>query len=861
MRNVYFVLLISAVACGGGMTPVLSPPPTPAGLVATGGHGGDGQIALTWNAVSGATSYVVLRGATSGGVRNQVGTSTTTSFTDTGLAPGFTGFYVVRAVGPAGTSADSAEVSATTAVELAPTGLIAAGGDGQIALSWNTVPGATGYDVLRSDTAGATKTIVATPVNNGFIDTGLASGSTRYYVVRAVGLAGTSADSAETRATTAVQPAPAGLSASAANGAVALSWSSVAGATSYQVRRAVPGAPATEIQASGATAFTDTNVRNGVTYQYTVRSVGDAGVSDDSAAATAQPFRELCITDSELNQVVVFNAETSNAPPERTFGSRTGLAPFAMAVDAVHGEIFSANLNVSTVTTHLETVNGNVPPARTLSTYFPSAVAYDSTDDTLLEISAYQILTFDRTAQANAAPIRTLSPGLGGLRFIVLSGPSHGDRLFTTDGQSIYAFSRKDFGATPPSATFTSSSYTEIRAMAYDPTHDELLVTTAGSDPAVLLAFPAASNGPTSPSRTLAVSASGSGVFAPTGIAVDPGNAIVYLAGFNSQIAALPLNFAGNDDRAPSWILRGPLTHLLLANNAIAFDAVHGTIVVMSARELLVFDRAASGNTAPLNFVGADETGFDHPSGIAFDKARGQVLVCNQTEGLALDAYDRASQGGVAPLRGLQVVTGNNTFATPYGVALDASHDEVVVTTWSIGSISIHSRTATASTPALRTISGANTLLQLPSDVGLDVAGDAIVVRDASSIRRYARAFTDGNEAPLTSIQGAHTGLDDAEALFVDNINGEIVVAGFRSVRVFGLADDGDVVPRRVLNLPDGGGADVFVDTATDEMFVLSAFGLQVYARTATGNDVPLRQVVTNGSGQLFNATRFAVCN
>jgi hypothetical protein len=96
--------------------------------------------------------------------------------------------------------------------------------------------------------------------------------------------------------------------------------------------------------------------------------------------------------------------------------------------------------------------------------------------------------------------------------------------------------------------------------------------------------------------------------------------------------------------------------------------------------------------------------------------------------------------------------------------------------------------------------------------------------------------------------------------VFVDEANGEIVVADFRSVLVFRLGDDGNVAPVRQLALPDGGGEDVLVDPATDEMFVLSAFGIQVYARTATGNDQPLRNLVPNGSGQLFNATRMTVC-
>ncbi len=90
-----------------------TPPAAPTGLTAT---GGTNQVSLSWTASSGATEYHILRSTTSGGPYTQVGTSATTSFTDTGLACGTTYFYVVRAAN-SGTceSGNSAQASATTA--------------------------------------------------------------------------------------------------------------------------------------------------------------------------------------------------------------------------------------------------------------------------------------------------------------------------------------------------------------------------------------------------------------------------------------------------------------------------------------------------------------------------------------------------------------------------------------------------------------------------------------------------------------------------------------------------------------------------------------------------------------------------
>jgi fibronectin type 3 domain-containing protein len=87
-------------------------PPAPTGLTAT---AGSGQVLLSWTASVGATSYNVYRSITSSGEgTTAIATGiTATSYTDTGLANGTQYFYKVAAVNSSGTSAQSAEVSAT----------------------------------------------------------------------------------------------------------------------------------------------------------------------------------------------------------------------------------------------------------------------------------------------------------------------------------------------------------------------------------------------------------------------------------------------------------------------------------------------------------------------------------------------------------------------------------------------------------------------------------------------------------------------------------------------------------------------------------------------------------------------------
>jgi hypothetical protein len=93
---------------GGGQQP--QPPAVPTGLTATGGNQ---QVALSWNASSGATSYNVGRATTTGGPYPTISSPTTTSFTDSAVTNGTPYYYVVSAVNPAGESANSSQVSAT----------------------------------------------------------------------------------------------------------------------------------------------------------------------------------------------------------------------------------------------------------------------------------------------------------------------------------------------------------------------------------------------------------------------------------------------------------------------------------------------------------------------------------------------------------------------------------------------------------------------------------------------------------------------------------------------------------------------------------------------------------------------------
>ncbi len=197
------VWLKSYVAGSGG--PDTQPPTVPGGLMAPSTT--SSSISLAWSASTdnvGVASYQILRApGTSGGTFTQVGTSTSTSFVNSGLSAGTTFRYQVRAVDAAGNmSAVSNTVTATTQTgggdtqpPTAPANLTAPSTtSSSISLAWNASTdnvGVTGYQVLRAPGAsGGTFTQIGTSTTTSFVNSGLTASTTFRYQVRAVDAAG-----------------------------------------------------------------------------------------------------------------------------------------------------------------------------------------------------------------------------------------------------------------------------------------------------------------------------------------------------------------------------------------------------------------------------------------------------------------------------------------------------------------------------------------------------------------------------------------------------------------------------------------------------------------------------------------------
>jgi len=177
-----------------------------------------GEVTLVWKTVPGATGYAVYM-STSAGVTPLNGyrfPSKENSITITALSPGTTYYFIVTALGQSDEVGRSKEMSYTAArdevglidfksipVETIPkptaAGPIRQETDKQVTLAWESVPGATSYNIYWRNQAGVTKQNgkKISNVKNPHKITDWKPGMTYYFVITAVNKDGESQESAE----------------------------------------------------------------------------------------------------------------------------------------------------------------------------------------------------------------------------------------------------------------------------------------------------------------------------------------------------------------------------------------------------------------------------------------------------------------------------------------------------------------------------------------------------------------------------------------------------------------------------------------------------------------------------------------
>jgi subtilase family serine protease len=211
-----YVFAIAAVSAGG-VSPassqvqvtIVPAPPTGLNVAVAAGD----TLSLNWTASNGANLYNIFEGTTSGaeGATPVLSGWGSTSYPLEGLTPGRQYFFTVTATNAGGSSSPSAQAGVTVP-PAAPSGLVAAAGNGMVSLTWSAAAGAASYDVYegtssKGESSHAVRTGIASP---SITISGLTAGKAYFFVVAAVNAGGVSGYSTEATATPTAPPGTGG---------------------------------------------------------------------------------------------------------------------------------------------------------------------------------------------------------------------------------------------------------------------------------------------------------------------------------------------------------------------------------------------------------------------------------------------------------------------------------------------------------------------------------------------------------------------------------------------------------------------------------------------------------------------------
>jgi len=121
--------------------------------------------------------------------------------------------------------------------------------------------------------------------------------------------------------------------------------------------------------------------------------------------------------------------------------------------------------------------------------------------------------------------------------------------------------------------------------------------------------------------------------------------------------------------------IEGQKTLLGRTMHAIGYDEIHDEFVVPQqfAQAILTFRGGASGEEPPLRVIQGSKTRLEAPDRVALDPVHNEIYV---PEGDAVLVYDREAKGDVAPIR---VIEGPNAGGGASAVAVDPINNLVIV--------------------------------------------------------------------------------------------------------------------------------------------------------------------------------------
>jgi DNA-binding beta-propeller fold protein YncE len=247
-----------------------------------------------------------------------------------------------------------------------------------------------------------------------------------------------------------------------------------------------------------------------------------------------------------------------------------------------------------------------------------------------------------------------------------------------------------------------------MHGIAYDATHDEVIVPVALAD--AILVFRGGADGSEPPVRV--IQGSNTKMIRPHTVTVDEQNNEI-IVGDSSGRSILVFDRNANGNVTPKRIIQGPHTGLLFIVG-VAVDPVHDRLIAASAASvagrksgLFIYGRTDQGDSAPRAVIAGPKTGIVRPWQVVTDPQQGKIFVAainNESHppyelekprkdlphdvqlpspwnsgALGFIGVWNINDDGDVPPRA--VIKGDNTFLVhPGGVAIDPKDGEVFAT-------------------------------------------------------------------------------------------------------------------------------------------------------------------------------------
>jgi DNA-binding beta-propeller fold protein YncE len=318
--------------------------------------------------------------------------------------------------------------------------------------------------------------------------------------------------------------------------------------------------------------------------------------------------------------------------------------------------------------------------------------------------------------------------------------------------------------------------------------------------------------------------------------------------------------------------------------SAVAVDEQHNEVIMADENlfQMLVYDRTTNtppkaSMSEPKRTIQGPKTFLELQCAVYIDPKNGDIYSLNNDTERHMTVWSRDQKGDEPPKWKLHTPMGS------FGLAVDESTDEMLITGQTENVVAAFPRTAREEDPPAWVLWGDKTLLADPHGIAIDTKKNIIFVANFGSTESprplkpgddYLRVATGrgnfipgsgrflpvsitvydkkarDNTPPIRVISGPRTQLNWPTGLFVDSGRGELYVAndGGNSILVFSTDASGDAAPIRVLKGPKtqlSYPSSVYIDLKNDELWVAN-FGnhrATVYPRKAEGDTAPLRVI------------------